>query len=289
VKLMKLSVLLMALLTALLLAGSLAGGIDPDFRFYTSPVFLAAVGAFTAVQLACLIKHRLSLRSIGFYLCHAGLVVVILGAFAGYLFAEEVNFNIPIASGAAYGVVARTDGSEVAFGFDIAVADFAVEKYDADYRVFSPDPAAENGYALYRDRVTPDRGGSYDLGPAHGRISREDLMDEAGFREQVTTPDGLLMVRLSQADKYYAARLQVFDGGEARDATLAVNHPHVYKGWKFYLMDYDREQGSFVSMYAKKDPGNGPIRLGLWMILAGTALMCFRVFDRKGAAKNGTP
>ena len=76
-------------------------------------------------------------------------------------------------------------------------------------------------------------------------------------------------------------------GDEVQDVLLQVNHPVLYDGWKFYLMDYDREAGSYVTLYAKNDPGNLPIRIGIWMLLIGTVLMCFRILEKKGEENHG--
>ncbi|MBC8546899.1 hypothetical protein H8711_08130 [Clostridiaceae bacterium NSJ-31] len=285
-KLMKPSVALMAVLTAVLIVCSLVMGVNHEFKYYENPAFLLLVAVFTAVQILCIIKYKPQWKKIGFYICHIGLVVLIIGSFVSFFTVREVNFNIPIDARAAYSVVQKEDGSEVDFGFNISILDFQVEQYDPDYRLYQPDPSAPDGYSVLKETVILNRKGFYDLGNGRGTVAKEELMDQTGFLDSYETPDGLLLEKLPPADRQYEAHMRILDGDQY-EVLLRVNEPCIYRGWKFYLMDYDHDGGSYVSLYVKNDPGNLPMRIGIWMLILGTAIMCFKVFDRKGDATDG--
>ncbi len=280
------SVVVMGLLAIFLVVGSLIMGSNPEYQFYTRPEFLVVCALLLLVQILCLIRYRFHWRKIGFYVCHIGVVVVIVGAFVSHWCMQEVNFQIPVNAGAAYNIVQKDDGSVIDFGFQISVRDFDVQYYDAEYQVYRPDSQSETGYSLYRDSVSLNRNGLYEIGGGYQDVTREQVMDGTEFRSEVETADGLLLIRLPQADRRYEANMRIL-GDEVQDVLLQVNHPVLYDGWKFYLMDYDREAGSYVTLYAKNDPGNLPIRIGIWMLLIGTVLMCFRILEKKGEENHG--
>lgn len=78
------------------------------------------------------------------------------------------------------------------------------------------------------------------------------------------------------ADKYYEATLMIVPDGtrEVTNVPLIVNKPYRYGGWKIYLMGYDGNTGSTISLMFKKDPAEFVSTAGLWMIIAGSVVMC---------------
>lgn len=280
-KLMKYSVILMAVLTAMMVAASCIAVYTASTDLYTSAIFLVGAALLLIVQVVCLIRYPFSLRKIGFYVCHLGLVVTLAGGFLSGALLTETQFSIPIDPGAAYGEVQNRDGSTVEFGFQIGVSDFSVEKYDPEYQLIRRDDARETGYAVLKKALLPDRFGFYELGAPYGQVSREQLMDEAGFVDLIRVGEDVFLSKLSQSDKSYEATLDLYDQDGKRSVQLRINQPCTYRGWKFYLMDYDHAAMSTVSLYAKNDPGNLTIGVGLWMLMAGTACMCFGFFERR--------
>ncbi len=95
--------------------------------------------------------------------------------------------------------------------------------------------------------------------------------------------------RKGEAVSQYTAELRVIDGETDDVRPMKVNAPVAHRGWKFYLMDYDHENQSYLFLYAKKDPGNRLFAAGLWMIVIGTAGLCFQgAFGAKGnGGRNG--
>lgn len=280
-KLMKPSVILMAVLTALMLGASVVAVFTKETAIYTSPVFIVGAVLFLILQIACIIRFPFRIRKIGFYICHIGIVVTLLGAFASGLWMRETRFNIPVDPGSAFGVVQNEDGTDLDFGFQISVSDFSVEKYDPEYQLLRRDEAAPEGYVVLKEGLMPDRKGFYELGAPYGDVAKEELIDEAGFVDLIRVAEDVFLSKLPQADKAYEAHLDFYENGAKSSAILRVNDPHTYQGWKFYLMDYDHEGERYVALYTKHDPGNLAIGVGLWMLMAGTALMCFGMFERK--------
>lgn len=276
-KRMKTTVWLLAVSTVLLLVGTFVSIFTQETWIYTTPPFLAAAAALLAVQAACLIRRRPSWKQLGFYLCHIGFLVVGVGAIASMLLRQETRFAIPVDPYAAYGSVQNLDGTEVRFGFDLTCTGFSVERYDPDYRLYQEDPSAETGYSVVLETVIQSRDGLYRLGDWADPVPADRLYRDGAWLEQLDLGGGLVLVRIPPADKSYQADLLIHEeNGDTLPMTLRVNDPHTHAGWKFYLMDYDKEAGQYVSLLAKHDPANQPILAGLWLIMVGTPLMCWR-------------
>lgn len=211
---MQCSVVVLGVLALELVAGSL---FDRTGMFFQQPWFLGTVLVFAILQCGCLVTYPPRIKKIGFYLCHVGVVLVIVGAFMGFFKGRDVTFTIPVDPLGSYGEVQKSDGELLQFGFNIGIQSFEVERTD-------------------------------------GEVTQ------------------------------YSAQMRLIgDTDEIR--TLAVNRPVSYGGWKFYLMDYEDSE-LYLSLHAKSDPGNAVFASGLWLIMAGTAVMCLRIFD--GKRRQGT-
>ena len=66
------------------------------------------------------------------------------------------------------------------------------------------------------------------------------------------------------------------DNGESRTEPLAINHPFTHRGWRFYLMSYDREAQRYVWLSARRDPGRPIVIAGIWGILLGVTWLCWK-------------
>ena len=268
----------MAIIGVLLVVGSLLTSFGKGGNVYTSPIFLIAVAVFTVILVSGILHFPFSFKKLGFFACHIGLAVMVASAVVSWQCTKDTSFSIPIGSGMFYGEVVQDDGSMLQFGFDISVADFKVEKYEPDYRLFN------NAHSLINENVVTDliiqnRKGVYDLGE-YGTVSASKLRDENGYVDFYTLENGYTLVKLAEADKSYSVALQIFDG-ELATVELAVNKPYVYKGWKFYLMGYDEQNLTYVNLYVKKDPANLPLAVGVWMVILGTFAECLPFKEEK--------
>jgi hypothetical protein len=264
----------MAILGGVLVVGSILVSFGAWDGFYWSPILIVTVLAFSAVMIICIVRFPLSLKKIGFYLCHFGILVIIASSFISWQFTQDTSFSVPVNPYAFYGQIAQDDGSMLDLGFEISVASFRVEKYEADYCLYDWE-----GNVLV-ETVAQDRKGNYDIGK-YGSVSKDLLQQDGKYVDFYTVADGLILVKLPDADKSYEAVLQIRDG-DIHTETIGVNDPHVYKGWKFYLMGYDEEYHQYVNIYAKKDPANIPFAIGIWMVIIGTFLECAHFGTRKG-------
>ncbi len=81
-----------------------------------------------------------------------------------------------------------------------------------------------------------------------------------------------------EADKFFVADLVIYEKGNPERQTydLYVNGPHWQNGWKIYLMSYHQStDGLQVSLLLKRNPGEWLTIAGLFMLLAGTFVVCF--------------
>ena len=126
-------------------------------EYYTHPVFLLCIVLFVILQIACIVKYkfRVSFRSIGFYICHIGIILIACGGIIGFFCTQSARFNIPITTSTTYRQVSMNNGDVIDFGFSIAVSGFRVERYDdsgddkqyvADMVIY--DDNEENKYTL---------------------------------------------------------------------------------------------------------------------------------------------
>lgn len=269
------SVWVMAILGVVLIIGSLIVSFGVWDGFYTSLFVIIPVIAFSAVMIWCVVRYPFSIKKIGFFACHVGILVIIVSAFVSWGSLKDTSFAIPVNRYAFYGQVMQNDGSELDFGFEVSVASFKVEKYDPDYSLYDSDGK------LLIETVIQNRKGIFDLGE-HGRVSAEQLKKDGVWLPTYKLENGMRLVKLPEVDKSYEAVLQIRDG-DVHTETVGVNDPYTYKGWKFYLMGYDEENLQYVNLYVKKDPANVPFAIGIWMVIVGTFLECFPFNKRKGA------
>lgn len=283
-KSLKASVWVMALIGGILTVGSIIVSFGLWDGFYKSPFLIIPVLFFVGVMVWCLVQFRFSWKKIGFYLCHVGILIIIVSSFLSWLALVDTSFAIPVNSNAFYGEVMQDDGSELRFGFDISVASFEVEKYEADYRLFDASGSLREENVLI-ETVIQDRKGIYDLGE-YGSISASDLKKDGEYLPSYVFKNGLTLIKLAEVDKSYEAVLQIREeNGSVHSEIIGVNNPYTYDGWKFYLMGYDEYAGSYVNLYVKKDPANIPFGIGIWCVIVGTFLECLPIEKRKGVRR----
>ncbi len=120
----------------------------------------------------------------------------------------------------------------------------------------------------------PD-GGRLDLGFELALLSFDVVRRDPG--EHVPRRPGIVTD--------YRAVLRVRDDdGTTVERTMGVNRPVDHGGWRFYLMDYDRESSEYVVMLARRDPGRRIAAAGMHATMIGIALMCF---SKSGGGRNG--
>ncbi|MCK5804087.1 MAG: cytochrome c biogenesis protein ResB [Lentisphaeria bacterium] len=273
-------VILMALLVVFLLAGVIpARGGGQGVVFHT-PVFAALVTALCGTILWSVFRMPFRWRKLGFFLVHLGVPVIVCGAFAGFLGERKTQFAAPLAVGHEIQELPGPDDTNIPLGFGIAVKDFDVEFHPPVYGLYKREGVADGGalgeYQLVREvRVE----GEEPLELGDGRVVRiSQLCDDDGhWARQYILDDGNLLQITQQTPKHYRATMTISDKGDpAQDFALAVNHPVSHRGWRFYLMSYDQKERRYVVISARNDPGRAMVIAGIWLLILGTAWMCWQ-------------
>ena len=278
-KQLKASVWIMAIIGVFLVIGSLCSALGIWSGYYKSVFFIVAIAAFTLVLVVCLVKYEFSLKKLGFYISHTGVLVIIVCAIISSLTTKETSFAIPIDPNAFYGEVQQNDGGLLEFGFDISIASFEVEKYDAEYCLYnSKTDFIEKNVVI--ETVSQNRNGIYDM-QEYGTVSADELKKDGEYVKYYVLENGYVLVKHEEIDKNYTAIFQIYDEGKLKEVELGVNRPYTHKGWKFYLMGYDTEGMRYVNLYVKNDYANIPLSIGLWMTTIGTFIECFLLIKPK--------
>jgi len=263
----------MALGTAFLLAGAFPVDGGKQTAVFHSPAFIAVCVALCLLLLLCCWQRRRAWRQIGFHLCHLGVVLALAGAVIDHFRSVSGEVQLPVGASFEATRMPGPGGVPVMFGFGIAATNFHVILYPPDYILFK-----KNQERLVRGdtyRVAAD--GTVAAGP-YGRVSADRLRNADGtWAEMVMVADGVALRKSGQTPRSFEAVLRITSHGRPdRYERLAVNHPVAAHGWRFYLVSYDDEPALHVVLNARWAPGRACAMAGIWLLIAGTPLLCFR-------------
>lgn len=273
---MKLTLLVFSALIVLLLTAviPLPGGQNANVVYY-SPVFMFLLAVLSVSSIWCCIKRKFSLKQIGFYLLHLGVVTILVGAFIGYLAGTKGSVQLSLISPRPTGQLLTAERKPVHFGFDVAAEDFEVKFYPPVYRLYRKLPPEEvvpgkMPYELVKENTADEQG--FCVVEGVGTVSNLWNASSQEWVQRKILTDGLLLNLAGQTPKFFGVTL-VFDG-EKR--SVSVNHPTQFKGWRFYLMSYDQNNRRYVQLSVRRDPGRRAVIIGIWLTLAGSFIFCFR-------------
>ncbi len=104
----------------------------------------------------------------------------------------------------------------------------------------------------------------------------------ADFRAEYYDPDNSgTMTRENAIPKNYEAKIRIVPkNGKEFACLLKVNHPIAYEGWRIYLVSFGDNGKPFLQLSAKKDIGRGAVISGIWMLMAGTFIICLKRKER---------
>ena len=89
------------------------------------------------------------------------------------------------------------------------------------------------------------------------------------------------LTRKNAVPKNYEAKIRIIPkNGNDFACLLKVNHPVSYEGWRIYLVSFGGNGKPFVQLSAKKDIGRGTVISGIWMLMAGTFIICLKRKER---------
>ncbi|MHC4884645.1 MAG: cytochrome c biogenesis protein ResB [Planctomycetota bacterium] len=175
--------------------------------------------------------------------------------------------------------------SHIALPFTLSAKSFQVEYYPPEYALHLP-PDAMRGVDQRPSTHVPGPKG-IELGD--GLVVPVEQLHPAGedWMEQIELGNGRVLKKRPPTAKHYQAEVVIEDQElGTREVSLAVNRPISLRGWRFYLMSYDsqHEKAQYLSLLARRDPGRWPVVVGIYMLLAGTFLLCLK---RKGETHDG--
>ena len=122
----------MALLTVIMAVIVAAVSSSGNNEALKGPAVIGIFGVYFAVQLVCLfaMKPSASIYKVGFYLLHAGMLVLLVGFMLFEIFGISLHANVPVNStGSVYHAITKEDGATQELGFGIRLNNFKVENY----------------------------------------------------------------------------------------------------------------------------------------------------------------
>jgi hypothetical protein len=278
---MKAALVVFCALVLLLLAAVLPvpGGRSAT-AIYHSPVLMFLLAVLSLLCLICCLRRRPLRIAAGFLPAHLGIVLILCGAFAGFLLGKQGPLRLSVRRPLYTDALFQEGAESVPFGFSVAAEQFVVRFYPPVYRLYRPLP---------REKIIPgkmpfeacgdfstERNAVWDLG-AFGAFAVTNLL--AGADEwvpQYRFNNGALLHQLDPVLAHFGVTLLVRDGERELKLPVAINHPASYRGWRFYLMSYDAAGQGYVDLLARCDPGRGAVIAGIWMVMIGVAILAFR-------------
>lgn len=263
---MRFCIVLMSAVVLFLLAGVIppAKGEALTQLFY-SPVFMALGFVLSVASLIAVIKRW---KKPAFVLLHLGTVVLLVGGFIGHLRGTKGSMVVPLHyPGIDY--MQLKDGSQVQIPIKVESLDFKVDHYPPHYVRYVRGAAGE---------MTPgvefelDTEAEEFLVEGYGKVPVNDFRMGRLWLPRVELNDGSLLMQQSMTPKRYETKLR-FDGEHIE--TVIINYPVSYKGWRFYLMSYDRQAQQYVVLTARHDPGRPLVVAGIWMLIVGSFVNTF--------------
>ncbi|MHB9138908.1 MAG: hypothetical protein ACYC4Q_05850 [Victivallaceae bacterium] len=294
-KRINITVFILIIVALFIMAGALplgAGGTDPAVIF-NSPVFIMLNAVLASLLIFCaLASFKKSLRYVSFLLVHIAAAIIIIGAFICFLHEEKLTLLAPTdgknPAQSEQQLFSAQDGSRETLlkkmGFKVFCMKFHIDYFPVDtYQLYQKSGHAED--ASPRLLLTAKIQNEYlDLGK-YGRVKVSELKSPDGFmgwKLYYQINDTLFLLIAKPSDKHYFCTLKFVDSGN-RETSIEtrVNHPAVYKGWRFYLMDYDHKRHSYAVLIARSDPGRYLVITGVWLLMAATAVLCY-ILPRRG-------
>jgi hypothetical protein len=275
------TIIVFAATVLFLLAGALPCPGGDASLIFRSPVFIGLLGIISSLSLYCCWKR---IRNPSFLITHVGAVVILAGAFTGFLFGKTTQFNMPVMPAMLVDKIPAPDGSRWNLGFSFSVADFRADYYNPDYTLFIPDKTNKEGYKK-SGTFSTEKSPLIDLGK-WGSVQVSTLKDgkTGKWTDRYTFENGGSLMRENPIPKDYEAKIRVVPkNGNEFTSSLKVNSPVSYEGWRIYLVSFGNDKKPYVQLSAKKDIGRETVIAGIWILMIGTFITCFKRKDRFGS------
>jgi len=269
------AVILMVLLVLFMLAGAVPSPDGTTAMIFKMPVFIVLAGLLAGLSVYCAWKGGVGFRRVGFLLTHLGVVVIMVGALIGWGFGESHDLVLPTGSNEFVREIQQREGPSLPLPFGMVCRRFTTGYYDPSYDLY--EPILRNGNRDYRKVATHkmSTSGELSLGLL-GRLGQAELFnpETMEWKNRVVLTNGWILQQVPPTPRVFAADLAFqVDGEPVREQKLAVNQPIEMKGWRFYLMSYDKQDNAYVVLTARRDPGRLAVVAGIWMAMAGIVML----------------
>ncbi|QHI70647.1 cytochrome c biogenesis protein ResB [Tichowtungia aerotolerans] len=268
---MRFGIVIFCAVILLLLAGVLPVGNGMSARaVYYSPLMILLLALLSGLCVRCCFKRR----PLGFILVHFGVVIILAGAFVGYVAGTKGSLQLSLQSPRPQGRLVTQDGATVDFGFDVAAEDFEVWFYPPVYTLYRPLPPEEilPGQMPFEKIGELNPKGRERLQVGDVQLPVSTLRKNGEWVERYRFADGSFLFRGSPTPSYYGVTLLI----DGEKIPVSINHPADHHGWRFYLVSYDQRARRYVQLSARRDPGRGSVIAGIWIVMIGTFVLCFR-------------
>ena len=307
-KMHKWAYIIMAVMTAVLVVLNVYFTISGNNEIYKSALIYIIFGVYFVVQLVCLffVRPGLSIYKVGFYLLHAGILIMLIGFFLGAVFGKMLPTYVPVdPAGNAHGGMYDKDGEFVDFGFGFKFTDFKAEFYDEERtspsyygaKVAVYETSDRTGVTYQADTVMLEVNHTfrnhgfkmYLMEYTDGSFSGDGsylLPAETAVQEIITNNGGAAVVaeilgnsEYSGADIYY----YLFDPGYSGYSSVGTNAAalsamsgqvtaRIYKGEDGAFCVYAAQTA--VKVLIKYDPGEYFVISGMIAVMIGVVMMC---------------
>lgn len=247
-------------------------------------------------------RWEFSFRNIGFFLNHAGLLIVLLATGLGS--ADELQLRAKISEGDSTTKGIAQSGKSVDLPFELTLIDFQMETYlpklgiiDRQSGKYQPE-----GKPVFHD-VDSSRQ-SFSLGGYHFQVleyidqeAPAMLIQKEGDQAEWLTcgnqrvPYQMLelspsqsLVMLAPEAKAYASLVSVKHDNEQRKQLISVNHPLHIGAWSVYQSSFDATQGkasSFSVFQLTYDPWKRFTQIGFAMLILGALSLFWGTSNKK--------
>jgi len=276
---MPFTIIVMTLLVIFMLAGVFPSPGGMQAAVFRTPVFMILLGLLTGALLWCAGKREPGTLRIASRLLHLGVVFLLAGALLGFVKGEKGSICLPLTAKHVLRKFTSEYDKVVTLDFGVSSQKFKVVYYDPEYRLYRTPTDSAEGRQRPLASACLNRKGVYDFGRHAGTIPASRLQDATTkeWLPRLALEDGLVLIMAPLTPRRYEAELCITEAdGKMLEKPLSVNHPVDYGGWRFYLTSYDTERMRYIVVTAKRKPGLSVVTAGIWMMIVGTAMVCFR-------------
>jgi hypothetical protein len=283
------------------LVGKVIVGLRIDDVFHGLPFALVMALFGASVIASATLRWPVKVRSMGFFICHVGLMTSLAGAAASATLAIRGRIDLHAGGETATHVRVTRGGTPTGeyarLGFDLRLDKFDLVNYETEYRVgyYEQEQVVEGGRARAQWRLKasfdPDaekhrlpNGDSFRLKAvnpqAHAVLAevqqeglpREQLMVAGRPSALFLSPTRVLVYEKRDKEvKAFVSHVTAAQGPDRERRAISVNDPMTFAGWTLYQVNYNPEDPTYSGLEAVYDPGVA------WVFL-GFALICLGVF-----------